>query len=347
MSIRRQGRSIGSPSTGKASFIAVVSSVVLAVVLVLVLMKFLGERSGGKDSGASAAGFSAAGQATEERAVEASRRKYRRELRFCEALRHFEGADLKCLEDMAAERQDLFFCGEIPAASRQSCLHRVARATGNGRLCDGITQPEMQRDCYLDAAAEGGDVAACEKVADPHTRRACTALARGHTTLCEAVTDAAVRTACYHRMAVKLREPGLCDNVRNTQMPDSFQIALYDCWKDAAVATSRPEDCDRIPHEGVHVNTVGWNIYRQCRDKIEIRKAGAVCRDGPVDLTCRGKTAAAKGDFTMCQNLRSYTEMDICALTFGLRKNEASACASIQEERLRAACVEITAAPAP
>jgi hypothetical protein len=63
-----------------------------------------------------------------------------------------------------------------------------------------------------------------------------------------------------------------------------------------------------------------------------------------VDLTCRGKTAAAKNDFSMCEKGRSYTDMDLCAYTFAFRKNQVSACASIREERLRTACTEITAA---
>ncbi len=124
-------------------------------------------------------------------------------------------------------------------------------------------------------------------------------------------------------------------------MPDSFQHELYDCWKDAAVAAGRLEDCDRIPHEGIHVNTSGWHYFQECRQKIDLRKAGADCREGPVDLTCRGKTAAAKNDFTMCEKGRSYTDMDLCVLTFSFRKNDGSKCSSIQDERLRAACVDM------
>ena len=128
----------------------------------------------------------------------------------------------------------------------------------------------------------------------------------------------------------------------NRQLSDNFQLQLFDCWKDAAVATGRPSDCDRIPHEGVHVNTSGWHAFRACRDKIELVEAGANCRDGPVDLTCRGKTAAAKDNFKLCEKGRSYTDMDLCAFTFGFRKNEPSVCASIREQRMREACVGFT-----
>lgn len=329
--------------SGKASFIVVVSLGVLAVLLVLVVVKLVGEGSGGKDSGkaASASGFSAADQAAEERAVEASRGKYRRQLRFCQALGLFEGADLNCLGDFAAEHKDIFFCGEIPAASRESCFDRVARASGEIRLCERVQQPDMQRSCYLGAAAVSGDAAGCEKIQDPQVRRACVAIAKSDASACEAVTETAARTACFHRLAVRARNPGLCENVRNRQMPDGYQGPLWECIKDAAVATGQRSDCDPIPHQGVHVNTVGWNVYRQCQDRVALGEAGAVCREGPVDLTCRGKTAAARNDVTLCQNLRSYTEMDLCAFTYAFRKNDASSCASIREERLKTPCVEI------
>ena len=58
------------------------------------------------------------------------------------------------------------------------------------------------------------------------------------------------------------------------------------------------------------------------------------------------KTAAARNDIKLCQNLRSYTDMDLCALTFGFRKNDPSACSSISEERLKKACTELTGGPA-
>jgi hypothetical protein len=339
-----------SGATGKASFIVIVSGGVLAVLLVLVLVKLVGERAAAKDSGKSAAGstFSAAGQAAEERDIEASRQKYRRELRFCEALRRYEGADVYCLGDFAAEHKDLFFCGEVPAAPRADCVRRVAVATGRGVLCDQGSPSVFELNCRLDAAAGSGDAAACEKMADPLQRKACIAVARSDAVGCEAIPEKTLRTACFHRVAVRARNPVLCEGVRDKQMPDIYQHELYDCWKDAAAATGRLEDCDRIPHEGVHVNTSGWNAYNQCRQKVELTRTGANCREGPVDLTCRGKTAAAKNDFKLCQNLRSYTDMDLCALTFGFRKNEASACASISEESLKKACVELTGSfPAP
>src|ERR1700738_5060877 len=114
--MRRHFGRVGHPSSGKTSFVVVVSGAVLAVALCLVLVKFVRERTAAAGSGKSSAasGFSAAGQAAEERNIEASRQKYRRELRFCQALRQFEGADLTCLGDFAAEHKDLFFCGEIP-----------------------------------------------------------------------------------------------------------------------------------------------------------------------------------------------------------------------------------------
>jgi len=327
---------------GKASFIAVVTGVVLALCLALVLAKFLGDRSRGNAEARSAAAAGlAAEQAGQERAVQASRQTYRRELRFCEALRQFEGADINCLGDFAAEHGDLFFCGEVPAASRAGCVQRVAMATGQARLCDQITVPEWQRNCYFHAAAVTSDAASCDRIADVPARKACVAIAKGDASGCEGVTETAARHGCFRHLAVKTGKPDLCEGVRNLQMPDSFQVELYDCWKDVAVAALRPEDCDRIPHEGIHVNTMGWHTYRECRGKIEIRKAGAECREGPVDLTCRGKTAAAKNDFTMCEKFGSYTDMDLCALTFAFRKNDASACGKIQNERLKTACLEI------
>ncbi len=167
-------------SSGKASFIVVVSTVVLGAALVLVLVKFLtdrGRESAGRNAAVAASvRASAAAQASEEKAFEASRQKYGRELRFCQALGQFGGADLYCLEDFAVEHEDLFFCGEIPAASRASCLDRVARAAGQISLCERVPQPEMQRRCYLDAAAKSGDSAGCEKLQDAQMRKACLAL---------------------------------------------------------------------------------------------------------------------------------------------------------------------------
>jgi hypothetical protein len=336
----------GSP--GRASFIAVVTGAVLALCLALVVAKVLGDRSrGNADARSAAAAGLAAEQARQEGAVEASRQKYRRELRFCEALRKFEGADIHCLGDFAAEHGDLFFCGEVPTASRPGCVQRVAMATGRAQLCDEISVPEWQRDCYFHAAAVTSDAGGCEKLADVPARKACVAIAKGDAAACEEVTETAARHGCYRHLAVKSGNAGLCEGVRNRQMPDSYQIDLSNCWRDAAVAALRPEDCDRIPHEGVHVNTVGWNTYRECRDRIEIRKAGAECREGPVDLTCRGKTAAARNDLTMCDKLRSYTDMDLCALTFAFRRNDGSACGKIQDGRLKQACLEITGGAAP
>ena len=330
-------------SSGRASFIAVVSGTLIAVLLALVLVKFLGARSRRNAEARSAtAGERAARQARDERAAEASRQKYRRELRFCEALGQIEGADIRCLGDFAAEHADLFFCDEVPSGERPGCIQRVAMATGQARLCDGVSVPEWQLDCYFHAAAVTSDSAACEKIADVPARKACLAIAKGDPSACEDVTETRARHGCYRHLAVKTGNPSLCEGVRNKQLGDNFQTGLYECWREAAMATLRLADCDRIPHEGVHVNTLGWNTYRECREKVESRKAGAVCRDGPVDLTCRGKTAAAKNDFSMCEHLRSYTDMDLCALTFAFRKNDGSACGKIRDERFKTACLEVT-----
>lgn len=335
---------------GKASPVGIVSVAVLGISLALVAVKFFSDRgreSSQRDAAAAASvRGSKAAQAADERALEASRAKYRRELRFCEGLRSFGGAEGACLGDFAAEHRDTFFCAEIPADAREGCFQRVARASGDSRLCDAIRQPELQRNCYLDAAAESGAASPCARIADAQVRRACVAVAGSDAGGCDAVSETAARNACFRRVAMRRRDPSICDSVRNKQMPDGFQHELWDCWKDAAVATGRREDCDRIPHEGVHVNTSGWHAFRKCRERIELRLAGADCREGPVDLTCRGKTAAAKNDFSMCEKGRSYTDMDLCAFTFAFRRNQASACASIRDERLRTACAEVAVAAA-
>ena len=335
-------------SPGKASFIAVVSAVVLGAAFVLVLVKFFTDKSGesaSRDAAAAASvRASAASQAADEKALEASRAKYRRQLRFCEGLRVFEGANLGCLADFAAEHKDMFFCAELPAAARETCSQRVARATGDSRLCASITQPDLQRRCYLEAAAQSGDASACGPIPDAQVRNACLAVAASDPGRCDAVTETAARHACFRLVAVRKRDPSICDAVRNKQMSDSFQTELYECWKDAAIATGRADECDRIPHEGIRVNTFGFHTYQQCRERVAQRKAGAECREGPVDLTCRGKMAAAKGDFTMCEKLGNYATMDLCAYTFAYRTKQASACASIREERLKTACTEIAAA---
>jgi hypothetical protein len=332
-------------SSGRASWIVVVSGAVVFALLVLVVVKFLGDRrrANAEARSAEAAGL-AARQVREERAVEASRRAYGRELKFCEALRRYEGADIRCLEDLAAEHGDLFFCDEMPAASRPGCVERVARATGQARLCDQVAVPERQRDCYFRAAASSSDAAACQRLADVPARKACIAIARGDARGCEDVTEASARQGCYRHLAVKTKNPSLCEGVRNHQMPDGFQGPLYECWKETAGATLRLEDCDAIPHEGVHVDTLGWNVYRRCRERVELRRAGVECRDGPVDLTCRGKLAAARSDIKMCENLRSYTDMDLCALTFAFRRDDRSACGRIRDEGLKSACLEIAGA---
>ena len=325
----------------------VLGSLVLVGLLCWLAVRAIVRQENPGSRGSSPAGeYAAAMQARDERAVEASRRTYRRELGFCDAMRFVEGADVACLTDFAAEHRDVFFCGEVPAASREGCFDRVARATGQGRLCDGIRQPEMQRDCYVDAAMRGGDSDACQTIADVPTRKACEAIARNDPAACEAVTEGPARFACFHRLAIRMRRPDLCEHLKDRLEGGSDRPRLYECWNDAAVATGQDEDCDRIPHEGVHVDTLGWNWWSTCRQRIATRAAGADCRDERTDLTCRGKVAAATGDFSKCQNLRSYTEMDICALTYSFRKIDASACASIRDERLRAACLEI-AVPGP
>ncbi len=326
----------------------VLGSLVLVALLVWVAVRFIARRETPGPRGRSPAGeFAAAMQARDERAVEASRRKYRRELRFCDAMRFVEGADVACLADFAAEHRDVFFCGEVPAASRESCFYRVARATGarpalrrgfDSRRCRGIAT--WTRRC------SGGDSDACQTIADVPTRKACEAIARNDPAACEAVTEGPARFACFHRLAIRMRKPDLCEHLKDRLEGGSDRPRLYECWNDAAVATGQDEDCDRIPHEGVHVDTLGWNWWSTCRQRIATRAAGADCRDEKKDLTCRGKVAAATGDFSKCQNLRSYTEMDICALTYAFRKIDVSACASIREERLRAGCLEI-AVPGP
>lgn len=327
-------------SSGRASFIAVVSGTLIAVLLVLVLVKFLSDRSRRNAEASSAvAAAAAARQETDERAVAAARQKYRRELRFCEALRQFEGADVRCLGDFAAEYGDRFFCGEISAPSRQDCIARVAQATGDVGLCGEVSAQELKRDCYFQAAVSA-DPADCERIGDVSARKACVAIAKGDATACEEVTETAARHACFHRLAVKTAQPELCENLRNRELGEVYQHALFACWKDVAVATRRLEDCDRIPHQSVRINTSGWNAYRECRDKVAIRQSGATCRDGPVDLTCRGKTAAARSDRTMCEGLRSYTDMDVCTLTFAFRKNDGFTCSKIRDERLREACLD-------
>lgn len=325
----------------------VLGSLVLVALLGWLAVRAIARRQGPGPRGSSPSGeYAAAMQARDERAVEASRRTYRKELGFCEAMRFVEGADVACLTDFAAEHRDVFFCGEVPAASRENCFFRVARATGQGRLCDGIRQPEMQRDCYLDAAVRGGDADACQAIADVPTRKACAAIARNDPAACEAVTEGPARFACFHRLAIRMRRPDLCEHLKDRLEGGSDRPRLYECWNDAAVATGQDEDCDRIPHEGVHVDTLGWNWWSTCRQRIATRAAGADCRDERKDLTCRGKVAAATGDFSKCQNLRSYTDMDICALTYAFRKTDVSACASVRDDRLRAACLEI-AVPGP
>lgn len=329
-------------SSGRASFIAVVSGTLVAILLVLVVVKFLGDRSRrNAEATSAAAAASAANQVADERAVAAARQKYRRELRFCEALRQFEGADVRCLGDFAAEYGDRFFCGEVSAAARQDCIGRVAQATADVGLCDQVSAPELKRDCYFRAAI-AADPASCQMIGDVSARKACIAIAKSDASGCEDIAEPAARHACFHRLAVKTANPELCEDLRNRELGEVYQHALFACWKDVAVATRRLEDCDRIPHESVRINTSGWNAYRECRDKVGIRQSGAECRDGPVDLTCRGKTAAARNDRTVCEGLRSYTDMDLCALTFAFRKNDGFTCGKIRDERLKEACLDFT-----
>ena len=339
--MRRRG------SSGRASFIAVVSGTLLAVLLVLVVVKFFSDRSRhNAEAGSAVAAAATARREADERDVAEARRKYRRELRFCEALRQFEGADARCLVDFAAEYGDRFFCGEVSAASRQDCIGRVARATGDVMMCDEVSTPELKRDCYLQAAV-GAEPASCEAISDVSARKACIAIAKSDASGCEDIAEPAARHGCFHRLAVKTANPDLCENLRNRELGEVYQHALFACWKDVAVATKRLEDCDRIPHQSVRINTSGWNAYRECRDKVGIRQSGAECRDGPVDLTCRGKMAAARNDRTMCEGLRSYTDMDLCALTFAFRKNDGFTCSKIRDERLKEACLDfVGSAPA-
>lgn len=261
-------------------------------------------------------------------ALEALRKKFSRDLRFCAAVPAATRAE--CLENRAVELKEAFFCGELPVGKeRDACLAAFVPAVGVFPPCDAISAPASRAACLASAATILGDVHACKalnrargELASSCTTGDCTATLASVDALVKAcpVTlggdpsscpkDSAV---CHTAMAARRRDPSLCRGGPEEVARCRREVAQI--VRDAALCGDD-------------------EAGRACRSVVARRKSSLVCDD--AELECKGRKAAAGG------GAAAACEGDArCLLFLAYRLRKGDGCATIADPPTQKACVEL------
>lgn len=263
-------------------------------------------------------------------ALEALRKKFHRELRYCQAL---GAADQpQCFENRAIEFKEAFFCGELAdAKARDQCLIAFVPAVGVFPPCDAVVDPWRRAACLAGAAALLGDGHACKAltqarpglVAACKEGEACASQNKAIDTLvqaCPAMVGGDVAgcpkddTVCRTAIAARRRNPALC-----TGAP--AEVAT--CRRAVATITRDASLCGE-GDEGT-----------ECRSVVARRASSTDC-DPVKEVECKGRKAGAGG------GAASLCEGDPrCGLYLAYRMRKAEACALVKDATPNAACLEL------
>lgn len=261
-------------------------------------------------------------------ALEALRKKFSRDLRFCAAVP--AAARAECLENRAIEVKEAFFCGELPIGKeRDACLVAFVPAVGVFPPCDAVSDPATRADCLASAATILGDVHACKALnrARGDLANACK---QGDCTATLATVDALVK-ACPVTLG---GDPASCPK-------DSLvcHTAMAARRHDVSLCKGGPEEvarCRRAVAEIVRDAALcgEGDAGAACRSVVARRKSSLVCDD--AELECKGrKVAAAGGAAAGCEG----DARCLLFLAYRLRKGEG--CATLTDATTQKACLEL------
>ncbi|HYS52847.1 MAG TPA: hypothetical protein VER58_03655 [Thermoanaerobaculia bacterium] len=291
---------------------------------------------------------------------------YRRELRLCEAFG--EQQMPTCLLALAVEKREPFLCSEIPEGSswRSECYRKVAALTGQSILCGRIGPPSIQARCYAAAAAVSRDAASCTPIlaADRERKKkesalpaievgstewnvdanykACVAVAQGNADGCEAInkaTDSDARRLCFQELALSKEDPALCARLQT----EGSSIFVHDCIKEIGIRTAQATICEQIPSQS---GAIAFQYRRECSRSVDLfTRTGVKCEER--DPLCSGRIAAVTHDLTVCRNLRSYTEIDNCLITYAYKAGDGAVCSEMRDSGHRSICQEVAGSAGP
>lgn len=265
------------------------------------------------------------------------RETFHRELRLCEAVGEQRPA---CLQAIAVENKEPFFCSEITDNSgglRTACYRRLGAITGKSSLCEKVDPPDFQSQCFIEAAAVNRDVKSCPPATwkgDPGPG-ACAAVAERRAEGCNEIDkqkEFAVYRSCFQSLAVVTRDTSLCARLK-TEGTDLF---VHECIREVAIKRSSIATCEEIPT----VSSLASQISGECHAAVGLfLKSGVRCEER--DPLCDGKTAAASNDLELCRRQRSYTNIDNCLVTYAYKTGDSTVCSEMQKTEGRAICHEV------
>lgn len=263
-------------------------------------------------------------------ALEALRKKFHRELRYCRAL---GAADQRqCFENRAIELKEAFFCAELARPEeRDQCLVAFVPAVGVFPPCDAVGDPWQRAACLSGAAALLGDIHACKALtqARPALVAACK-----EGDAC-AAQNKAIDTLVQACPAMVGGDPAGCpkDGV-------VCRTAIAARRRNAALCTGAPAEvaaCRRV------VATITRDAAlcgdgdegAECRSVVARRASSTDC-DVAKEVECKGRKAGAGG------GAASLCEGDArCGLYLAYRLRKADACTLVKDAASNAACLEL------
>ena len=266
--------------------------------------------------------------------LEAQRKRFGRELRYCNALRDRDRE--ACLENRALETREAFLCAEIgDVGARDRCVYALVFAVGVSPPCQAIEDPHARVDCLAMAGGAFGDKNACKLLAQGRKKALadckddgarCKSFAAQHDALiraCPAIVDGDVarcaldesRTTCVTAIATRRRDASMCAVLGSGAEPCQRTVATI--ARDAKLCG--PKDAP---------------LSDDCRALLARRVGSLECNVS--ELECRGRKAVAGG------GVAALCEGDArCALFVAYRLRRADVCSLVFQDDAHAACADL------
>lgn len=191
-----------------------------------------------------------------------------------------EGRQAGCIKTIAVNRVDASLCDGIADSEkreRNDCYVDIVWKNGDSELCTGLTERRYKDDCYYAAAIKNKDLPTCSMLEDETEKERCVAAmagilgdphlcdglekigkfalqncytdaaeTAGDPDICKRIDDSDSKNGCYIKLAWKLDQPGLCENLQRVN--DHSVPPRDQCYSDFA-AQGRPELCEKVADE--------------------------------------------------------------------------------------------------
>jgi hypothetical protein len=163
-------------------------------------------------------------------------------LQICDLIKD-ENAGSWCIQKIANDRGDIGLCTGISVpAVRQYCEAVLgARPADCGRIQVSDQTSWWQDSCAQEVAVAAGNVSACGLVSAENKRGECVGAINADPSACDTTPDWDGYW-CRKYVAIKARDPSVCDNIRDAGIiPD--EVAILEC---KALASRDRRLCERI-----------------------------------------------------------------------------------------------------